>query len=324
MKIENFALELNSQQTKEKKTVTTFESELELLNTQDSQKIDITGNELEFCKRLQYEMIQQFIFSLSSCSQQSTSFKAKEMNLDDLDRGFTTREVSLKQEYHETQTLDIQMFGCVQTATQKIDINMDISFSSSFVKKNQLLKTQFYDPLVLSFDGVLPDLDTQNFSFDIDCDGENDQLSMLKQGSGFLALDKNNNGVIDDGTELFGAQNGHGFYDLRRYDSDKNGWIDENDPIMDGLRIWMKNDKEDKLVALGELGIGALYLGFSKNSFDIKSEENETLGKIRSSGLFLNEDGTSGVMSQIDFARRVKDEAKNSKDSALSEMLKIS
>jgi hypothetical protein len=119
-----------------------------------------------------------------------------------------------------------------------------------------------------------------------------------------LALDKNSNGAIDDGSELFGTQNGDGFADLRRYDVDKNGWIDECDPIMDGLRIWIKNGDENSLLALGEVGIGALYLGETRGSFELKSEAEETLGKICSSGLYLNEDGTSGLLSQIDFARR--------------------
>jgi len=314
MKIENFALGLSSKQTKTTTTVTTFERELELQNTRETYKID---DEMEFCKKLQYQMIQQFIFSL--CNNHSS----ESTNLEDI-KNFDVEQVSLTEEHKEIQKLDIQMSGCVQTATQKIAINMDISFSSSFTKKHQLLKTQFYDPLVLNFDGVLPDLDTQNFSFDIDCDGKSDQISMLKEGSGFLALDKNNNGYVDDGTELFGTQSGNGFSDLMRYDDDKNGWIDENDSIMDGLRIWLKNGDEDNLITLGEMGIGALYLGSTKNSFTIKSDENETLGKIKASGLFLNEDGTSGMMNQIDFARRVKDETKEDKKDFLTEMLKIS
>lgn len=314
MKIENFALGLSSKQTKTTTTVTTFERELELQNTRETYNID---DEMEFCKKLQYQMIQQFIFSL--CNNHSS----ESTNLEDI-KNFDVEQVSLTEEHKETQELDIQMSGCIQTATQKIAINMDISFSSSFTKKHQLLKTQFYDPLVLNFDGVLPDLDTQNFSFDIDCDGKSDQISMLKEGSGFLALDKNNNGYVDDGTELFGTQSGNGFSDLMRYDDDKNGWIDENDSIMDGLRIWLKNGDEDNLITLGEMGIGALYLGSTKNSFTIKSDENETLGKIKASGLFLNEDGTSGMMNQIDFARRVKDETKEDKKDFLTEMLKIS
>lgn len=311
MKIENFALELSSQHTKTKKVTTTFEEEFNVQNKNREVTLDRVKDELEFTKRFKYQMLHQFIFSLRSVGRIEP-------------RELTTRTVKIEREIYEHEKLDVQMKGCVQTGTQKIEIDMDISFSSTFMQKHQLLKTQFYDPLVLNFDGELPDLDTQSFSFDIDCDGESDQISMLKSGNGFLALDKNENGIIDDGTELFGTQNGHGFYDLRRYDSDNNGWIDENDPILDSLRIWDKNADEDRLLALGEIGIGALYLGFTQNSFDIKNEENDTLGRIRLNGLFLNEDGSSGIISQIDFAKISEEIRKEDSEVGLTDLLRIS
>ena len=172
--------------------------------------------------------------------------------------------------------------------------------------------------MILSFNGELPNLDTQTFDFDIDMDGKSDQISKLKKGSGFLALDKNNNGIIDDGYELFGTQNGNGFIDLKRYDKDANGWIDENDSIFDSLRIWNKTKDEDTLVAIGEVGIGAIYLGYAEGDFDIK-DESKTLGRIKSNGLFLNEDGTSGLVAQIDFAKQKPKEVNNS--SPLGEIL---
>jgi hypothetical protein len=214
------------------------------------------------------------------------------------------------------------MNGFIETASRRIDINIDISMSHSFASNNEILRKEFYDPLVLSFEGDLPELDTLNFSFDIDCDGKSDQISMLRGKSGFLAYDKNDNGKIDDAIELFGAINGDGFGDLKRYDSDDNGWIDEEDPILDSLRVWIKTKDQDRLVALGEIGIGAIYLGNAKGVYDIKSQKNDTLGRIRSSGLFLNEDGTSGIISQIDFARQNKNANKELNSSGLSEFLK--
>ena len=77
--------------------------------------------------------------------------------------------------------------------------------------------------------------------FDIDADGEEESISYLQGGSGYLALDKNGDGVINDGSELFGTKSGDGFADLAEYDADGNGWIDENDPIFDKLLIWAKD-----------------------------------------------------------------------------------
>ena len=46
----------------------------------------------------------------------------------------------------------------------------------------------------------------QKFYFDLDADGELDEISTLASGSGFLALDKNGDGIINDGSELFGTK----------------------------------------------------------------------------------------------------------------------
>ncbi len=318
MKIENFALELHAESYKSSSvSIVSFERELDSQNTKRLEEVEAVNSQVEFCKRLEFELVQQLLSML-----QSKTCKFKEFDSEQFQTN-QNREVTIMQEYKESQSLDISMSGYIQTSSKKIALNIDISMSHTFASSSQLLHQQFYDPLVLNFNGELPDLEEQNFSFDIDCDGACDQISMLKKGNGFLALDKNENGTIDDGSELFGALNGNAFADLKRYDSDKNGWIDESDPILDKLRIWTKNRDENRLVALGELGIGAIYLGKSEGQFDIKSDTNETLGRIRDTGFFLTDDGTSGIMSQIDFARQNKEVNKIADISPLSDVLKI-
>lgn len=136
---------------------------------------------------------------------------------------------------------------------------------------------------------------------------EGDQISLLKNGSGFLALDRNSNGKIDDGGELFGTKSGDGFGDLSKYDDDDNGWIDSNDAIFDKLRIWSKTSNKDELLALGEVGIGAIFLGNTQTPFSLKSESNELLGEMRKSGMVLFENFKAGVISHIDMAVETKD-----------------
>ncbi|MCX6051325.1 MAG: hypothetical protein NTZ60_02325 [Campylobacterales bacterium] len=318
MKIENFALDLHAESFKSSSvSIVSFERELDSQNVKRLEEVEALNSQVEFCKRLEFELVQQLLSMLNS-----KTCRFKELSTEQF-KANQSREVTIMKEYKESQSLDVSMSGFIQIANKKIELNIDISMSHSFVSSNQILHQQFYDPLVLNFNGKLPDLDTQNFSFDIDCDGACEQISMLKNGSGFLALDKNENNRIDDGSELFGALNGNAFADLKRYDSDKNGWIDESDPILDKLKIWIKNKDENRLVALGELGIGAIYLGKSEGQFDIKSDTNETLGRIRDTGFFLKEDGTSGIMSQIDFARQNGEVNKISDISLLNEVLKI-
>lgn len=217
--------------------------------------------------------------------------------------------------YHlETESSRFTTQGVVQTADGKqIDISVELTMSRSYSQVyqerlragdalfNSEDRRKLKDPLVLNFDGPAAALSRTTFRFDIDADGAEDQISSLAPGSGFLALDKNSDGKVNDGSELFGALSGDGFADLATYDDDNNGWIDENDQIYSRLRIWTENASGEKqLLALGEKGIGALYLGKEATPFSIKDSSNVLQGEVRSSGIFLKEDGTAGTLQQLD------------------------
>ncbi|HET9226051.1 MAG TPA: hypothetical protein VFR31_05255, partial [Thermoanaerobaculia bacterium] len=87
--------------------------------------------------------------------------------------------------------------------------------------------------------------------FDIDADGETDLLSWTDGGEGFLALDRNGNGVIDHGGELFGNHTRlidgslalNGYMALAEWDSwllggNEDGRIDSQDAAFGFLRMW--------------------------------------------------------------------------------------
>ena len=141
-----------------------------------------------------------------------------------------------------------------------------------------------------------------NFRFDLDANGEEENISFAGEGSGFLALDANGNGVIDDGSELFGTKSGDGFADLAAYDGDGNGWIDENDSVYSKLRIWTKDaDGSDHLLDLKEANVGAIYLGSADTEFSFKNETtHETNGIMRRTGVYLRESGEAGTLSHVD------------------------
>lgn len=161
------------------------------------------------------------------------------------------------------------------------------------------------DPLVINLDGNPESLSSGVFSFDIDADGEEDNIAQLSSGSGFLALDINSDGQINDGTELFGAQSGDGFGDLALFDLDQNGWIDEADEVFNQLKIWQPNEQgEAQLLSLAEAGVGAIYLGSARDGSDIKGAENQLLGRTQQQGLYLKESGEVGSIQQIDFAKQ--------------------
>ena len=157
------------------------------------------------------------------------------------------------------------------------------------------------DPLVINFNGTATQLTDTKFSFDLDSDGNAEKISFVGAGSGFLALDKNGNGAIDNGSELFGTQSGNGFADLSAYDINGNNWIDENDAVYSKLQVWSKNAAgKNTLSTLAKLNIGALYLGNVATPFDLKNSANDLQGQVRSSGIYVREDGSAGTLQQVD------------------------
>lgn len=71
---------------------------------------------------------------------------------------------------------------------------------------NNAQNTIFIDPLVLDLDGngvQLAHFDQANVFFDIDHEGVEEQSSWVSPTDGLLAIDLNNNGKIDDVSELF-------------------------------------------------------------------------------------------------------------------------
>lgn len=211
----------------------------------------------------------------------------------------------------EQEAVSVQAGGYVQTEDGRsisfgVNLNMSREFASqvNIETQQQVVMT---DPLVINMDELPAGVRDMTFQFDIDCDGKLDEISMLREGSGFLALDKNGDGKINDGSELFGTRSGNGFADLAVYDEDGNGWIDENDEIFDQLRIWSKDkDGKDVLKTLKEADVGAIYLGSTKSQFSITDKkENDVLGAVRSTGIYLKEStGTVGTVQQVDLANR--------------------
>ncbi len=205
----------------------------------------------------------------------------------------------------ETERMEFLAQGTVKTADgQEIAIEIKLSMSRTFTSEESLVLRAgdaLKDPLVVNFSGNGADLTQQTYNFDIDADGSDDQIHFVTPQSGFLALDSNADGEVNDGSELFGALSGDGFADLARHDGDENGWIDENDPVFSRLRVWTKDsDGADRLLALGAMGIGAIYLGHITTPFELKDESNQLQGAIRESGLYLKEEGGTGTLQQID------------------------
>ncbi|OWW23014.1 FG-GAP repeat domain-containing protein [Noviherbaspirillum denitrificans] len=205
----------------------------------------------------------------------------------------------------ETELSTFQAQGIIRTSDGKeISLELDLSMYRSVREESSVSlragDAVRKDPLVINFDGTAAQLQERRFRFDIDGDGKTELVPLLAGNRGYLALDRNGNGKIDSGKELFGAS-GDGFAELAEFDSDGNGWIDDNDPVFAKLRVWMQDDKGGGTLETAKShGVGALYLGRAQTPFALNGAENQSLGEIRSTGIYLAENGKAGTLQQID------------------------
>ena len=209
-----------------------------------------------------------------------------------------------------TETFEYTSFsaqGIIHTDDgREINVNIDVSMSSRFCQYySQVTARAFFqamDPLVINLHDVPEGLSDLKYFFDLDADGTEEEISLLNDGGGFLALDKNGDGKINDGSELFGTRSGDGFKDLAEYDSDRNGWIDENDAVFEKLKVWTKDiDGKDILYTLGDLNIGAIALANAATDFTLNNSDGAgPNGFVRKTGIFLYENGDVGTIQHVD------------------------
>ena len=159
-----------------------------------------------------------------------------------------------------------------------------------------------YDPIVIDFNknGVTSTKLDNTVYFDHDNNGFAEATAWIEKDDGLLALDKNDNGKIDNGNELFGNHTisntiygytdkkaTNGYEALKVYDLNGDNVIDEKDEIFNKLKIWKdKNSNgitdEGELSSLADNNIKSIDLNYkeitiNENSNTVKQSSKVTL-----------------------------------------------
>jgi len=171
-------------------------------------------------------------------------------------------------------------------------------------QKAQAEQNRRIDPLVfdLGGDGITTvSLEESNAFFDLDNNGFAEKTSWVGAKEGLLAYDKNGDGIINGGNELFGDRTlmkdgktlaSSGFTALAEYDDNKDGKIDSTDAIYTLLRIWQDSDG-DGIASAGELkqlvDLGIVSIGLSYSNTGVTDGANNI--QVRT-GTFTLADGS--------------------------------
>lgn len=160
----------------------------------------------------------------------------------------------------------------------------DAIWSKGYTYSNYCSPQRFTSPIIIDTDGRGFHLTSaeDGVKFDIRGDRHPIQLSWTSAGSSnaFLALDRNHNGVIDNGEELFGnftaqpdSPDRNGFLALAQFDLPQNGGngdgiIDERDAVWSKLVLWIDSNhdgisQKGELFGLADMGVHALSLKYS-------------------------------------------------------------
>jgi len=188
-----------------------------------------------------------------------------------------------------TTEISNQNIGNLNTLTQTTHLNVSANANDS---------PKLSDPLILDLDGngIQTTRLENGIEFDINADGKIEKTSFVSGNDAFLSYDKNGNGIIDNGSELFGDQNGakNGYEELAKYDSNQDGLINSNDEVYQQLLlVSLDEHSQIKTQKLSEK-ISEIDLNYQQQMKQINQYD-----LIAQQGNFTDKNGNKGITADV-------------------------
>ncbi|WP_075174866.1 calcium-binding protein [Acinetobacter indicus] len=179
---------------------------------------------------------------------------------------------------------------------------------------NNDYRIEYYDPLIIDLnnDGIISTIRENGYQgalFDHDNDGIRTATGWVSSEDGLLVRDINDDGIVNNGGELFGdntlLSNGNlasnGIDALADLDSNRDGILDNNDEYFNEIKIWQDRNGDgistaDELLNLSDAGIISINLNTISNIDQVVDG-----GVIKNQINFSKNDGTSSIIADVDF-----------------------
>ncbi|GAO52969.1 alkaline phosphatase [Novosphingobium sp. MD-1] len=188
-----------------------------------------------------------------------------------------------------------------------------IATDSTGAKSYNPISIQFMDysavkpPIVFDLDGdglEIVSVVQSSTNFDVDQDGLKDKVGWIGPDDGFLALDRNGNGLIDDLSEITFANDLEGAISdlegLRAFDSNADGVLDDKDIEFSRFLVWQDANSDGisqtgELKTLQERGISSINLTLTLS----EQHQNRADSHIYGTSEFFHQDGTRSVLGDV-------------------------
>jgi hypothetical protein len=214
------------------------------------------------------------------------------------------------------ETADLVAFSNAQLGALTMAQNVALTQAQhDALSTTQLAAMVGTSPIVLDLngDGIQTLAASAGVQYDLGANGLIQQVGWVAPADGLLVMDRNGDGLINNGSELFGAGTAqadgtgttvNGYVAMAQEDSNGDGVLNASDASFANLRVWVDGDSDGvtdsgELLTLAQAGVAEISLTHSASS---EIDNGNALGLV---GSYTATDGTTHAVADVWFAKDV-------------------